>query len=422
MLQERKHLLMLKDDKTNAKAVLGSLAQLLSEPLSQILATTDNTMEQQRYLCMKDLFEKNMAEIDFSKAIAAQEFVDESLSKGVSEREQAALNEALEVVEAFEKQLKAGRAFDLKVVIAQTESRLHKLSFLKWLADNNARTVKELATRNKEVCEMIAQRLPATLQAELQDHLSDGPLTVRKLLKFLKEGLELARGTYDIRLLAITQVEFDSHRPYNMFLTMLSQWADSQRARTADGISMLPNVVLWNLYTSMHFKATNDMATREKLLKLSLQAGLPDQSDLEAILDSASRLLRIQGDPATPTATTLSSSYAQKAAKHTAKGKGQRPSPKIAEKKPSSEKPSSGPEPHIDVLPGHCRNFAKHGACRFGKECLYKHVRYDQGKPAPVVRVVTFGSKASSAAAAAEEDDGHEDDQQFFGGPEAHLA
>ena len=76
----------------------------------------------------------------------------------------------------------------------------------------------------------------------------------------------------------------------------------------------------------------------------------------------------------------------------------------------------------MDFAPDHCRNFAKHGACRFGKECLYKHAQYDQGKPA-AVRVVTFGNKANSAAAAAEDDDGHDGDaQQFVGGPESVLS
>ena len=177
-------------------------------------------------------------------------------------------------------------------------------------------------------------------------------------------------------------------------------------------------MVLWNLFTAQHFKATNDMITRGLLVKMPLKDGLPDSIELEATLDSAGRLLRIQGDPGPP-AAALASSYAQKvpsyAHKASKNGVKEKLPFKIAEKKPIAP-------PERDFQSGHCRNFAVHGACRFGQKCKFKHVAYAEDKH---VRVVTFGrksasaatpGKATSAAAAVEEDD---DDgrQEFFGAP-----
>ena len=58
------------------------------------------------------------------------------------------------------------------------------------------------------------------------------------------------------------------------------------------------------------------MAARAKLLKIKLDDGLPDHTVLEATLDSASRLQRIQGDAVTPGAAAMAFSYAQKASPH----------------------------------------------------------------------------------------------------------
>ena len=88
----------------------------------------------------------------------------------------------------------------------------------------------------------------------------------------------------------------------------------------ADGLQKLPNEVLYSAFTAKHFKATSDMAARAKLLKIKLDDGLPDHTVLEAILDSASRLQRIQGDAVTPGAAAMASSYAQKASPHVPKG------------------------------------------------------------------------------------------------------
>ena len=428
-LQPRaKNLIMLNDNKDNAKAVLGSLAAILQEPISQVLAHTGNTMAQQELLFKMDQTAKESESIDFSKVIEAQGVANKIIrsNKVVPAEHLAELNAALDFVSAFENSLKAGRAFDLAVLLAMPSD---KLEFFKWLAasDNNVRTLKELSARNKEICEALIQRLSPALQAMLQDHLGDGPATVTQLVKFMKDGLELSRGTYDVRLLAMMHAEFDATCPYQAYLSLLSMWTDAQRARIADGLQKLPNEVLYSAFTAKHFKATSDMAARAKLLKMKLDDGLPDHTVLEAILDSASRLQRIQGDAVTPGAAAMASSYAQKASPHVPKGlksgiKRFPPPPKAPERKPNVPL-----GPHMEFQPGHCQNFAKTGSCTYGRRCRFKHVAYSEGK---AIRVVVFGNKdalaaapgkATSAAAAAEEDydDGY---HESFGAPEASFS
>ena len=420
-LAQVKNLIMLKDDKGNAKAVLASL-QILHDPLVIILAHTEDPVVQQELLFKKFQMDKLNETVDFERVIEAQGVVDKILSshKGVlREDDQAALNTALDFVSSFERKLKTAPMFDLNALVDMT---LDKSAFFTWLSrdGNHSRTLKELAAKSKEACEAIALRLSPTLQTMLQDHLNDGGATVVKLLSFIKEGLELSRGTYDIRLLAMTHAEFDASRPYAAYLSLLSTWTDCQRARVADKIQKLPNVVLWNLFTAQHFKATNDMITRGLLVKMPLKDGLPDSIELEATLDSAGRLLRIQGDPGPP-AAALASSYAQKVPSyaHRASRNG------VKEKLPFkiAEKPIAPPE--RDFQSGHCRNFAVHGACRFGQKCKFKHVAYAEDKH---VRVVPFGSKSASAAtpgkatsaAAAVEEDDDDGRQEFFGAPEVY--
>jgi hypothetical protein len=243
-------IIILKDEKCNAKAVLGPVSQLrMLDPSEDVLVV-----------------DKDNDDIDFDKIIEAQ-VVNKTLDtfEPVPADAQVALNDALEPIFAFEERLKAGGIFDLNSPIESHP--FTKSVFYQWPRGNHARVIKEPSAKSKDVCEVLTLlRLGPALQV--------------------------------MRLLAMAYEEFETLRPYPC-------------ARTADGISLLLNVVLWNLFTAQHFKATNDMITRGLLVKMPLKDGLPDSIELEATLDSAGRLLRIQGDPGPPTAA-LASSYAQK--------------------------------------------------------------------------------------------------------------
>ena len=150
---------------------------------------------------------------------------------------QVALNDALEPISAFEKRLKAGRIFDLNSSMDESHP-FSKSVLYQWMRGNHARAIKEPSAKSKDVCEVLTLHLGPAIQVT--------------------------------RLLAIALMEFETLRPY-------------PRARNADGISLLLNVLLWSVFTVLRIRTTSGKATRGNLL-------------------SASRLSCIQGDAVVPVA------------------------------------------------------------------------------------------------------------------------
>ena len=214
---------ILKDDKFNVRAVLGSTSKRRMDPPHRI---TESVLDE---------------DIDIGKIIEAQAIVNKILDtfEIVPADAQVALNDALEPISAFEKRLRTGRIFALNSSI--DESHVHPFSKSVFYQGNHARTIKEPSAKSKDVCEVLTLGLGPVLQVT--------------------------------RLLAIALKEFETLSPY-------------PRARNADGISLLLNAVSWSVLTVLRNGAASDMATREKLLDVALAGGLPEQAGLEAVLHS----------------------------------------------------------------------------------------------------------------------------------------
>jgi hypothetical protein len=101
--QGLRNIIILKDDKFNANAVLGPMSQLRMDPPSRITEVL--------------VADKDNEDTDFGKIIEARFIVDKMLDTfelaPVDIGAQVVLNDALEPISAFEKRLKAGRIFDL---------------------------------------------------------------------------------------------------------------------------------------------------------------------------------------------------------------------------------------------------------------------------------------------------------------------
>lgn len=219
---------ILKDDKFNVRAVLGSTSKRRMDPPHRI---TESVLDE---------------DIDIGKIIEAQVIVNKMLDtfEIVPADSQVALNDALEPISAFEKRLRTGRIFALNSSI--DESHVHPFSKSVFYQGNHARTIKEPSAKSKDVCEVLTLGLGPVLQVT--------------------------------RLLAIALMEFETLSPY-------------PRARNADGISLLLNAVSWSVLTVLRNGAASDMATREKLLDVALAGGLPEQAGLEAVLHSEKKPL-----------------------------------------------------------------------------------------------------------------------------------
>ena len=119
-------IIILKDEKCNAKAVLGPMSQLrMLDPSEDVLVV-----------------DKDNDDIDFDKIIEAQ-VVNKTLDtfELVPADAQVALNGALEPISAFEERLKAGRIFDLNSPIESHP--FTKSVFYQWPRGNHARVIKE---------------------------------------------------------------------------------------------------------------------------------------------------------------------------------------------------------------------------------------------------------------------------------------
>ena len=171
---------ILKDDKFNVRAVLGSgsTSKRRMDPPHRI---TESVLDE---------------DIDIGKIIEAQAIVNKILDtfEIVPADAQVALNDALEPISAFEKRLRTGRIFALNSSI--DEPHVHPFSKSVFYQGNHARTIKEPSAKSKDVCEVLTLGLGPVLQVT--------------------------------RLLAIALMEFETLRPY-------------LRARNADGVSLLLN-------------------------------------------------------------------------------------------------------------------------------------------------------------------------------------
>ena len=225
--QGLRNIIILKDDMFNANAVLGPMSQLRMDPPSRITEVL--------------VADKDNEDTDFGKIIEARVIVDKMLDTfelaPVDIGAQVVLNDALEPISAFEKRLKAGRIFDLNSSMDESHP-FSKSVLYQWMRGNHARAIKEPSAKSKDVCEVLTLHLGPAIQVT--------------------------------RLLAIALMEFETLRPY-------------PRARNADGISLLLNVLLWSVFTVLRIRTTSGKATRGNLL-------------------SASRLSCIQGDAVVPVA------------------------------------------------------------------------------------------------------------------------
>ena len=155
---------ILKDDKFNVRAVLGSTSKRRMDPPHRI---TESVLDE---------------DIDIGKIIEAQVIVNKMLDtfEIVPADTHVALNDALEPISAFEKRLRTGRIFALNSSI--DESHVHPFSKSVFYQGNHARTIKEPSAKSKDVCEVLTLGLGRVLQVT--------------------------------RLLAIALMEFETLRPY----------------------------------------------------------------------------------------------------------------------------------------------------------------------------------------------------------------
>ena len=212
--QGLRNIIILKDDKFNANAVLGPMSQLRMDPPSRITEV---------HVLVAD---KDNEDTDFGKIIEARVIVDKMLDTfelaPVDIDAQVVLNDALEPISAFEKRLKAGRIFDLNSSMDESHP-FSKSVLYQWMRGNHARAIKEPSAKSKDVCEVLTLHLGPAIQVT--------------------------------RLLAIALMEFETLRLY-------------PRARNADGISLLLNVV-WSVFRVLRIRTTSGKATRGNLLSAS---------------------------------------------------------------------------------------------------------------------------------------------------------
>ena len=137
---------ILKDDKFNVRAVLGSTSKRRMDPPHRI---TESVLDE---------------DIDIGKIIEAQVIVDKMLDtfEIVPADAQVALNDALEPISAFEKRLRTGRIFALNSSI--DEPHVHPFSKSVFYQGNHARTIKEPSAKSKDVCEVLTLGLGPVLQ------------------------------------------------------------------------------------------------------------------------------------------------------------------------------------------------------------------------------------------------------------------
>ena len=136
---------ILKDDKFNVRAVLGSTSKRRMDPPHRI---TESVLDE---------------DIDIGKIIEAQVIVNKMLDtfEIVPADAQVALNDALEPISAFEKRLRTGRIFALNSSI--DESHVHPFSKSVFYQGNHARTIKEPSAKSKDVCEVLTLGLGPVL-------------------------------------------------------------------------------------------------------------------------------------------------------------------------------------------------------------------------------------------------------------------